>query len=116
MIWDYEPLDIIPDGQLGAYRDLLDSRLTGVLNERRLLRRGYPSKACYAVVQSQPVTESGNGFVYAQLTLVDDQGNKVALRVAMRVIPRIAARPDTFQKRAGRRFQEMHKLTSDAGR
>ncbi|MGC1646417.1 MAG: hypothetical protein WA741_11350, partial [Candidatus Sulfotelmatobacter sp.] len=51
VIWDYEPLDIIPDGQLGAYRDLLDSRLTGVLNERRLFRRAIRSKACCAVVQ-----------------------------------------------------------------
>jgi hypothetical protein len=113
--WDYEPLDIIPDGQLGAYRDLLDSRLTGVLNERRLFRRGHPVEGLLCGCSGQPVTESGNGFVYGQLTLVDDRGNKVALRVAMRVIP-LAARPDTFQKRAGRRFQEMHKLTSDAGR
>jgi len=115
VIWDHEPLDIIPDGQLGAYRDLLDSPLTGVLNERRLLRRGYPVEGLVCGCSGQPVTEPGNGFVYGQLTLVDDRGNKVALRVAMRVIP-LAARPDTFQKRAGRLFEEMHKLASDSGR
>ena len=79
-------------------------------------RRGYPVEGLVCGCSGQPVTESGDGFVYAQLTLVDDRGNKVALRVALRVIPRIAARPDTYQKRTGRLFEEMHKLASDAGR
>ena len=61
VIWDYEPLDIIPDGQLGAYRDLLDSRLTGVLNERRLFRRAIRSKACCAVVQVSRLQNRATG-------------------------------------------------------
>ena len=115
VIWDYEPLDIIPDGQREAYRSLLDSRLTGVLNERLLLRRGYPVEGLVCGCSGQPVTERGDGFVYSQLTLVDDRENKVALRVALRVIPRVAARPDAYEKRTGRLFEEMHKLASDAG-
>jgi hypothetical protein len=116
VIWAYEPLDIIPDGQREAYRNLLDSRLTGVLNERRLLRRGYPVEGLVCGCSAQPVTEPSDGFVYSKLTLVNDRGNKVALRVAMRVIPRVAPGRDTFQKRAGRLFQETHKLASDDGR
>lgn len=110
--WDYEPLDIIPDGQREAYRSLLDSHLSGVLNERRLLRRGYPVEGLVCGCSAQPVAEWGEGFVYSQLTLIDDRGNKVALRIAMRVIPRVA-RPNTFQKRTGRLFEEMNEHASD---
>jgi len=106
VIWEYEPLDIIPDGQREAYRSLLDSRLPGVLNERRLLRHGYPVEGLVCGCSAQPVTKRGEGFVYSQLTLVDDRGNKVALRIAMTVISRIA-RPDTYEKRAGRLFEKM---------
>jgi len=107
VIWEYEPRDIIPDGQREAYRNLLDdSRLTGVLNERRLLRRGYPVEGLVCGCSAQPVTKRGEGFVYSQLTLVDDRGNKATLRIAMTVIPRIA-RPDTYETRAGRLFEKM---------
>jgi hypothetical protein len=85
VIWEYEPLDIIPDSHLEDYRSLLDSRLTGVLNERRLVRRGYPVEGLVCGCSAQPVTKRGEGFVYSQLTLVDDRGNKVALRIAMTV-------------------------------
>ena len=113
VIWEYEPRDIIPDGQREAYRSLLDdSRLTGVLNERRLLRRGYPVEGLVCGCSAQPVTKRGEGFVYSQLTLVDDRGNKATLRIAMTVIPRVP-RPDTFQRRTGRLFQEMHERASD---
>ena len=40
--WDYGPLDVIPEGERGVYRPVLDSRLMGVLKERRLLKRGFP--------------------------------------------------------------------------
>src|SRR5215472_18869536 len=107
VIWEYEPLDIIPNGQREAYRNLLDSRLMGVLNERCLLRRGSPVEGLLCGCSAQPVTEPCDGFVYSKLTLVDDRGNKVGLRIAMRVIPPpIAARADTLQKRAGRRLHE----------
>jgi len=113
VIWEYEPRDIIPDGQREAYRSLLDdSRLIGVLNERRLLRRGYPVEGLVCGCSAQPVTKRGEGFVYSQLTLVDDRGNKATLRIAMTVIPRVP-RPDTFQRRTGRLFEELHERASD---
>jgi hypothetical protein len=104
--WDYEALDIIPEGQREAYTGLLKSRLMGVLNDRRQLRRGYPVEGllCGCGSSSQPIPESGEGFVYGKLTLVDDEGHKVALRIALTVI-----RPPT---RAGRRFQARESLRS----
>jgi len=116
VIWDYEPLDIIPDGQREAYRSLLESRLTRVLNERRLLRRGYPVEGLLCGCSAQPVPELSDGFVYAQLTLVDDRGNTVALRIAMRVIPRAGTGSNEFPTRVGRRFHRKRELACDAGR
>ncbi len=100
--WDYEPLDIIPKGQQGDYRDLLDTRLMGVLNERRLLRRGYPVEGLLCGCSSQQVPEARDGLVSAQLNLVDDRGNTVALRIAMTVIRVAATRLDTSTARARR--------------
>ncbi|HKD63764.1 MAG TPA: hypothetical protein VKB40_06990 [Candidatus Acidoferrales bacterium] len=117
VIWEYGPLDIIPNGQREAYRDLLDSRLMSVLNERCLLRRGYPVEGLLCGCSAQPITEPVDRFVYSQLTLVDDRGTRVTLRVAMRVISPVAARPDTFQKRAGRRLHEFaSEVDSKVGR
>ena len=117
VIWEYGPLDIIPNGQREAYRDLLDSRLMSVLNERCLLRRGSPVEGLLCGCSAQPITEPVDRFVYSQLTLVDDRGTRVTLRVAMRVISPVAARPDTFQKRAGRRLHEFaSEVDSKVGR
>jgi len=100
--WDYEPWDIIPEGNLVAYEGLLKSRLMGVLNDRRQLRRGYPVEGLLCGCSFQPIPESGEGFVYGKLTLVDDVGNTVALRIALTVVhpPR----------RAGRCFQARESL------
>ena len=112
VIWDYEPQDIIPSGQREAYRSLFDSRLTGVLNERRLLRRGYPVEGLLCGCSAQPVADRGEGFVYSQLSLVDDRGNEVTLPIATRIVPR-AAYPATFKKPADRLIQEMHERASE---
>jgi hypothetical protein len=100
--WDYEPLDIIPQGHRADYKGgVLHSRLMGVLNEHRLLRRGYPIKGLLCGCSCQPVPEPTDGLVSAQLTLVDDRGNRVALRIALTVIRRAASRKNTFSTRAG---------------
>jgi hypothetical protein len=90
IIWDYEPWDIIPAGHREAYRSFLNSRLTGVLNDRRLLRRGYPVEGLLCGCSAQPVPEPGDGLVSAKLTLVDDRGKTIALRLGLTVIRRTA--------------------------
>ena len=93
--WGYEPRDIIPNGDMGAYRSLLDSRLMGVLNERRLLRRGYPVEGLLCGRSCQSIPESGDNRVSARLTLVDDRGNWVPLRIALEVIRCAKTRSNT---------------------
>jgi hypothetical protein len=114
--WDYEPLDIIPKGQRGDYKSVLDSPLMGVLNERRLLRRGYPVEGLLCGCSAQPVEEAGDGLVSAQLTFVDDRGNTIALRIALTVIRHAATRSKKSPAPAGRLFDRMHKLASHGGR
>ena len=106
--WDYEPLDIIPEGQRAAYASVLDSHLmVGVLNERRLLRRGYPIDGLVCGCSYQPIPESRDSLIYGKFTLVDDLGNAVALRIALTVIRHAATRSKTSPTRAGRSFDRM---------
>jgi hypothetical protein len=105
--WDYEPLDIIPEGQRAAYASVLDSHLMGVLNERRLLRRGYPIDGLVCGCSYQPIPESRDSLIYGKLTLVDDRENAVALRIALTVIRQAATRSKTSPTRAGRSFDRM---------
>jgi hypothetical protein len=65
--WDYEPRDFIPKLHLGAYRHLLDSPLLGVLNDRRLLRRGYPVEGLLCGYSYQPIPECQDRTVSAKL-------------------------------------------------
>lgn len=102
--WDFEPWDIIPEGDQAAYEGLLESRLMGVLKDHCLLRRGYPVEGLLCGCSSQPIPESGKGFVFGKLILVDDEENKVALRITLTVI-----RPPTH---AGRHFQARKSLRS----
>jgi hypothetical protein len=115
IIWDYDPHDIIPQGHRGDYMSVLDSRLMGVLNEHRLLRRGYPVEGLLCGCSSQQVPESANGLVSARVTLVDDQENTVALRIALTVIRRVRDRSKTLRSRPGRHLDRMDKLASDGG-
>lgn len=83
--WEYAPEDIIPKRDWGTYASLVDSRLMGVLNDRRLLRRGYPIDGLVCGCSSQPIPESCAGSVSAKLTIVDDAGNTVALPIGLAV-------------------------------
>lgn len=106
--WDYEPVDIIPETDRDAYTSLLDSRLMGVLNKHRLLRRGYPVEGLLCGRSDQPIPESVEGYVTAKLTLADDKGNVVALRIALAVVRTAASRLHRSPTGAGRRSDRMY--------
>jgi hypothetical protein len=103
--WDFEAQDFIPKRDHEVYASLFDSRLMAVLNDHRLLRRGYPVDGLLCGCAHQPIPESVDHSVSAKFTLVDDAGNTVALRIALAVVRRAATRPKTFPKRIGPRFQ-----------
>jgi hypothetical protein len=105
--WDYEPRDIIPEGQREGYASVLDSHLMGVLHERRLLRRGYPVDGLVCGCSYQPIPESADSLIYGKLTLVDDRESAIALRIALTVIRQAATRSKTSPTRAGRLFDRM---------
>ena len=79
----------------------------GVLNERRLLRRGYPIDGLVCGCSYQPIPESGDSLIYGKLTLVDDRESAVALRIALTVIRHAATRSKTSPTRTGRLFDRM---------
>ncbi len=114
--WDYEAWDIIPEGHRGAYRGLLESHLIGVLNDRCLLRRGYPVEGLLCGCSSQPIPESGEGHIFGKLTLFDNVRNKVALSIALTVVRPAATRSETFPTRAGRRYHGVRELASEGCR
>jgi hypothetical protein len=115
VIWDYEAWNIIPEGQREAYAGLLKSRLMGVLNDRRLLRRK-PVDGLLCGCSSQPIPESGKGPVYGVLTLFDNERNEVPLSIALTVVRPTATRSDTVPTRAGRRFRGVRELASEGRR
>jgi len=102
--WGYEPLEIIPEWERGAYMNLLDSRLMAVLDEHRLLGRGYPVEGLLCGRSDQPIPESVKGYVTAKLTLADDEGSTAALRIALTVVRRGATPSDTIPTRRSRIF------------
>ena len=106
--WDYEPLEIIPERDREAYTSLLDSRLTGVLDEHRLLGRGYPVEGLLCGLSDQPIPESVEGYVTAKLTLADDEGSVVPLRIALGVVRTAASRLHRSPRGAGRRSDKMY--------
>jgi len=100
--WDYEPADIIPKLDLGSYRTVLDSRLLEILNNRRLLRRGYPVEGLLCGISTQPVPESVDGMLFGNLRLRDDLANVVTLHVDLRIIRTAAIRSGkNLRPRAG---------------
>jgi hypothetical protein len=86
--WNHEPVDIVPKGLQEAYNSLAGPALRRVLEERRLLRRGFPVEGLLCGRSCQTIPESGGNNVSAQLTFVDDRGHTVALRIALQVIRR----------------------------
>jgi hypothetical protein len=111
--WDYEARDFIPKLHLGAYRHLLDSPLLGVLNDRRLLRRGYPVEGLLCGYSYQPIPESRDRSVSGKLQLVDDKGNTVALHIALTVLPLAANRSNTLAVDVVQRARRRRALVLD---
>jgi hypothetical protein len=99
MCWDYEPLDVIPKNNRGPYMDLLDSPLMGVLNERRLLTRGYPIEGLLCGRSSQPIPDSFDRSVAALLELTDDRGSLVDVRLNLIVVEWPSTHSDSLQPR-----------------
>jgi hypothetical protein len=100
--WDYEPADIIPKLDLGSYRDVLDSRLPEILKDHFLLRRGRPVAGLLCGVCNQPVPESREGLTSGKLSLTDDNGQIVSVRVDLRICRTAAIRSGkSLQPRLG---------------
>jgi len=75
-----------------------------VLDEHRLLGRGYPVEGLLCGRSDQPIPESVKGYVTAKLTLADDEGSTAALRIALTVVRRGATPSDTIPTRRSRIF------------
>ncbi len=83
---DSDPSEFVPATDLGSYRELLDSPLFGILNERRVLRRGTPIQGLLCGYSYQPVPEISGPFASAKLSLKDDVGSQIVLRINMAVV------------------------------
>jgi hypothetical protein len=83
--WDYEPEDIIPRKDQDDYKHLFKSRLTGVLNEGRLIRRGCPVEGVLCGRSFQPIGKSSHYSISAKLSFTDDRGNTVPLCIDLNV-------------------------------
>jgi hypothetical protein len=78
---------MVPAAQKRLYRHLLESRLPAVLNDRYLLARGRPVKGLLCGRAYQPIPEGIDVCkpVDATLSLTDDTGKTVALRIRLTV-------------------------------
>ena len=85
--WDYDPQDIVPADEYARYASVFNSRLSAVLNERRLLLRGRPVEGllCGRAVHSIPESIAKGAAVRAQLMMVDDTGYTVRLDIELAV-------------------------------
>jgi hypothetical protein len=100
--WEYEPADIIPALHMGGYRNVLDSRLSEILNDHRLLQRGCPVEGLLCGYSHQPIPESSKGLTAGELTLVDDKHYVVSVRIDLRICHAAATRSGkTLQPRRG---------------
>jgi hypothetical protein len=86
--WSHEPVDMIPKRMREACSSLVGPALGRVLHQRRLLRRGYPVEGLLCGRSCQSIPELGGHVAFARLTLIDDRGNTVRLRIALQVIRR----------------------------
>jgi hypothetical protein len=108
--WEYEPPEIIPAPDLGRYRHVLDSRLSEILDDRQLLRRGCPVQGLLCGFSNQPLPESAKGLAAGKLTLVDDKQNVVSLRIDLRMYAASSATPFGSTLRPRRRGALLDKV------
>lgn len=96
--WGYDPCELIPKYDLPAYLSLVNSRLSGVLDERRLLVRGRPVAGLLCGVAEEPIkpTVTG-GTIPAVFSVTDDTGFTVKRQIAFTVdrhLARVQAAPN----------------------
>lgn len=99
--WDYESRDVIPKADVGAYENLLDSRLMQVLDDRYRVRRDHPIEGLLCGYSYQAVPQFRDLTLPAKVILVDDNGNRFALRVEMVVVRRFLSSWRKRPTRAG---------------
>ena len=107
--WDYEPCDVVPKRDHHIYSHLFRSRLSAVLNERRLLARGRPVEGLVCGRAFEPIPESvaSGETVHGKLSLTSDTGYTVALPITLRVDRSIARAPYALtERRKGRLFDK----------
>jgi hypothetical protein len=107
--WDYEPRDVVPKRDHCIYNGLFNSRLSGVMNDRRLLARGRPVEGLVCGRAFEPIPESvaSGETVHGKLSLTSDTGYTVALRITLRVDRSIARAPNALtERRKGRLFDK----------
>ena len=108
--WDYEPCDVVPKRDHCIYNGLFNSRLSSVINDRRLLARGRPVEGLLCGCAFEPIPESvaSGETVHGKLTLTDDAGSTVALRITLTVDRSIArARDASTARRKSRLFDNL---------
>jgi hypothetical protein len=101
--WGYEAEDIVPKQDYGVYDRFFDSRLSAVLNDHRLLRRGYPVEGLLCGRSCQSMPELGENNAIAQLKLIDDRGTAVSVSITLEVISKrvhVKTRSHASQRRA----------------
>jgi hypothetical protein len=81
IVWGYEPEEVIPKEHQEVYRSFFKSRLRKVLEDRHVMRLGYPVDGLLCGRSYQPVGESSHGFISAKLSFTDYLGNTVGLRI-----------------------------------
>jgi hypothetical protein len=107
--WDYDAREIIPAPEYGRYASIFNSRLSAVLNDRRLLTRGCPVEGilCGFAFQSIPQSFANGETVRAMLSLSADTGHTAALRIALTVDRTFArTRQVHTARREGRLFDK----------
>ncbi|MFY9528808.1 MAG: hypothetical protein WBC04_03025 [Candidatus Acidiferrales bacterium] len=107
--WDYDPREIVPASKHDLYASVFDSRLSAVLNDRRLLARGRPVEGllCGWAFQSIPASFASGETVGAQFSLTADTGYTVALRIELAIDRSVAlTRKARTTRREGRLFDK----------
>jgi hypothetical protein len=85
--WGYDPEDVVPDSRLASYRNLVKSRLSAVLFERKLLRRGRPVEGLLCGRASTPIPLSAlrERPAMAEIILVGDSCECVRSRIHLQI-------------------------------
>ncbi len=107
--WDWEPRDVVPKSDHEAYAHLFKSRVSAVLNDRRLVAHGYPVQGLLCGRAFEPLPESfaHAQTVHATFRVTDDRSCSATLPITLTVHRRSAsALKVRTAKRRGRLFDK----------